>query len=215
MKRLIIVTVIFLSLFFIGCKSEEPLKETEKGVATNHQTSKYNIKFENIMVDKVFKRTRVYIDGGKDIEIDISRPIKNIYQRDFDKDGRDELLIATEPNKNGDYFNFGVWTLDKDLKTEEIFYGDGSLSLCDYWFLTEDNKLIHLNSIRDYANEENAVYKSRYTCIEYTPIVKNNKLIFEQGYVKKTKHEMDNLKEIRELMGIPENAVIISNVSVD
>lgn len=215
MKRLIIGIMIIFTLFLIGCKSDEPIKETEKGVATNNQSSKYNVKFENIMEDKVFKKCRVYVDGGKDIDIDISRPIKNIYQRDFDKDGRDELLIATEPNKSGIYFNFGVWTLDKNFKAEEVFYGDGSLSQCDYWFLTKDNRIIHLNSIRDYANEENAIYKSRYTCIVYTPDMRNGKLVFEQGPVKKSKHEMDNLNEIRDLFGVPKDAVIISNLSVD
>ena len=137
--------------------------------------------------------------------------VKNIYQRDFNGDGNEELLIITEPYVKGQFFDFGVYSLDKDFKATEVFCGDGSLLYCDYWFLTEDNCLIHLKSIRNYANENNAVYKSRYICETYTPENEKGELVFESGVVKKTKNEMDNLKEIMKVMNIPENALIISN----
>lgn len=221
-RVLFLIFSLFIFCLILGCKTAEIDNDnTEKGVATSNQKSKYIIKFENVKVDDHFDHNRLWAEDfegnviKEDIEADIPRPIKNIYQRDFDGDGHDDLLIATEPYENGLFFDFGVFTLDKDFNATEVFYGDGSISHCDYWFLTDDNKLIHMNSIRNYENEDNAVYKSRYTCVAYTPKKEKGELVFESGKVIKTKYELDNLKEIRDALGIPENAIVISNITVE
>ena len=219
--------VLFLSLLLcqfcliLGCKTAEIDNNTEKGIATSNQKSKFIIKFENVNIEDHFDHNRLWAEDfdGKvikeEIVADIPRPIKNVYQRDFDGDGQDDLLIATEPYKSGLYFDFGVFTLDKNFNTTEVFYGDGSISHCDYWFLTEDNKLIHMNSIRNYEKEDNAVYKSRYTAVTHTPKTVGGALVFQAGKVIKTKDELDNLKEIQQALGIPENAIVISNITVE
>ena len=194
MKRIVFIFIVLLA-FVIGCKSPEPVNNnSQTGVATSNQGSKYIIKFENINQHEHFSHVRLWAEDfegnviKENIEADISRPVKNIYQRDFDGDGDDDMLVATEPYKNGLFFDFGVFTLDKDFKAREVFYGNGSISHCDYWFLTDDNNLIHVNSIRNYENEENAVYKSRYTSVTHKPKTEEGKLVFEAVSVIKTKY---------------------------
>ena len=222
-KILLCFIIVVFVMSCIGCKKNvEETKVSANGVATINDSSTFTVKFENIYsADQEFESVRLWavdLDNKliKDnILIDISSPVKNIYQRDFNGDGTDEIIVITEPYPKDSVFQFGVWTIDKDWNSEEVFYGDGSVSRCNYWFLSRKNELIHINSIRDYSKDDNAFYKSRFTCIIHTPKEDNGKLVFESGSVIKSKNELDTLKDIRLVFGIPEDSIVLSNIPVE
>ncbi|MBQ0105243.1 MAG: hypothetical protein KBT47_04310, partial [Armatimonadetes bacterium] len=203
---------------FVGCRDKEipePVNTVE-GTAHIRYSSDYLVKFENIWVGDEFKKCVFHVEDSQgntvreELDIEFSRPVCHIFQRDFDGDGRDELLISSEPYGENLYYDFGVYELSEDWVSEEVFCGDGSLVRCDYWFLGEDNRLFHLCALRNYEKPENAVYKSRYICTFLKPEAENNKLTFVSCGVKKTFKEMDNLKEIKKEIKIPENAALVS-----
>ena len=126
MKKILFLSIILLA-FVIGCKPTEPVRnDSQTGVATSNQKSKFIIKFENVNVDDHFDHSRLWAEDfegnvvKEEIEADVPRPIKNVYQRDFDGDGHDDLLIATEPHKNGLFFDFGVFIVDNNFNIEEL-----------------------------------------------------------------------------------------------
>ena len=115
----------------------------------------------------------------------------------------------------GSLINFSILTLDKKFVTKEVFHSSGSLTFCDYWLLAPDNTIIHLDSMRDYTNKGNVIYKSKYYSCVYTPELKNGKLVFVPGRKKESKYELDNLDGIKNVFGISKDAIVISNVSVN
>lgn len=222
LKNIIIIFFVFSFFILVGCNKEKDKDViVSTGIAKNTESSKYIVKFKNIEKNKLFSASKVWAEDTKgnkikaDIPLNFHKPIINIYQRDFDKDGRDEILVATEPSGDGLFFDFSILTLDKKFVTKEVFHSSGSLTFCDYWLLAPDNTIIHLDSMRDYTNKGNVIYKSKYYSCIYTPEVKNGKLVFVPGRKKESKYELDNLDGIKNVFGISKDAIVISNVSVN
>lgn len=216
MKKFIIFLILcVICAVVIGCKKDNANIESVKGTSYFSTESDYKYRFKNISKDHYFRKCNIWVEdlNGKIIKKKIDKtfhqPIVSIFQRNFDGEGKDDLLVVTKYNVGKDSFAFYVILSDENFETKEIFDATGSLEDCDYWLLTKDNNLIHLISQRDYSKPDNAVYKSRYKAEFYRLDNKNGKTEFKQYKSLTTKRELDNLDDIKIALGIDKEAVSV------
>ena len=212
-KLLILLILCVICSFVMGCKKDTVKIESVKGTSFSNTESDYKYRFKNISKDYYFRKCNIWAEDSngkiikKKIDKTFHQPIVSVFQRNFDSEGKDDLLVVTKYNVGKDSFAFYVILSDENFETKEIFDATGSLEDCDYWLLTKDNNLIHLISQRDYSKPDNAVYKSRYKAEFYRFEKKNGKTEFKQYRSLTTKRELDSLDDIKIALGIDKEAV--------